>query len=253
MKLLPLIGLTTTVVCSSIANAYEAPHAPIAPTIDGQAKEAVWNKAEWVPMDKHMIGEAPGKDDFQGRFKVVWDASKLYILTEIVDDVLFDQHSDPLYFYWDDDCLEIFVDEDKSGGTHQFDYNAFAYHVALDNQAVDIGPNNADGSTGFVLLNDHIDSRWQRSSESPHKIIWEVAMSIYGDDFKTQYKKNEKPAVPVSLEAGKRMGFMMAYCDNDGSKHREHFYGSTEIEPVNGDKNRGYIDASVFGDLVLVK
>jgi len=46
---------------------------------------------------------------------------------------------------------------------------------------------------------------------------------------------------------------MLAYCDNDGSPEREHFMGSHDIEAVNGDKNRGYIDASVFGDLVLVK
>ena len=49
------------------------------------------------------------------------------------------------------------------------------------------------------------------------------------------------------------MGFMLAYCDNDGSPEREHFVGSHEITPVNGDKNLGFIDASVFGKITLVK
>jgi len=47
------------------------------------------------------------------------------------------------------------------------------------------------------------------------------------------------------------MSFMLAYCDNDGSDEREHFIGSHDIEPVNGDKNLCYIDASVFGSIRL--
>ena len=54
-----------------------------------------------------------------------------------------------------------------------------------------------------------------------------------------------------SLTVGKIMGFMLAYCDNDGSDEREHFIGSHDIEPVNGDKNLGYIDARVFGSIRL--
>jgi hypothetical protein len=49
------------------------------------------------------------------------------------------------------------------------------------------------------------------------------------------------------------MGFMLAYCDNDNSPEREHFMGSHEVEAINGDKNRGYIDADVFGEIRLVK
>jgi hypothetical protein len=52
-------------------------------------------------------------------------------------------HRDPLVQYWDDDCLEIFLDEDFSGGDHQYNHNAFAYHVSLDNQAIDIGTDKA--------------------------------------------------------------------------------------------------------------
>ena len=69
----------------------------------------------------------------------MWTAKRIYILGEIVDDILFDSHRDPLVQYWDDDCLEIFIDEDHSGGDHQYNHNAFAYHMSLDNQAIDIG------------------------------------------------------------------------------------------------------------------
>ena len=215
-------------------------------TIDGDALEAAWEHAEWRNLDKHILGEYPSKQDFSGRYKLLWDEQHLYLLAEITDDVLFDQHADPLYFYWDDDCLEIFIDEDRSGGNHQFDYNAFAYHVALDNQAVDISGQLEDGSPAFVLLNDHIDSQWKRQSQLPHTILWEVAIRVFDDSFET-----DRASQPLSLSAGKVMGFMLAYCDNDGSDQREHFVGSHDIEPVNGDKNLGYIDASVFGSIKL--
>ena len=215
-------------------------------TIDGEALESTWDGAEWRNIDKHIIGEYPEKEDFSGRYKLLWNEQHLYLLAEIADDVIFDRYADPLFRYWDDDCLEIFIDEDASGGNHQFDHNAFAYHVALDNQAVDIGGRLEDGSPDFVLLNDHIDSRWQRQATEPHTVLWEVAIKVFDDSFRT-----DEPTRPVSLTADKTMGFMLAYCDNDGSEAREHFVGSHEIEPVNGDKNLGYIDAGVFGTIRL--
>ena len=43
------------------------------------------------------------KNDFSGRFKLLWDEHYLYLMAEITDDILFDQHADPLKLYWDDD------------------------------------------------------------------------------------------------------------------------------------------------------
>lgn len=253
-KLLKSLVVILTLITTPVY-AIEAPKVTVAPIIDGLSNDESWNKANWHPLDQHILGVMPTAEDFNGRFKITWDENRLYILVEITDDVLFDQHADPLHLYWDDDCLEIFIDENKSGGNHQFDFNAFAYHVALDNQAVDIGPNNADGSTQFVLLNDHIHSKWQRSALSPHKIIWEVSLAVYDDKFTlaSSQTNNELKTLPVKLYEGKKLGFMLAYCDNDGSKEREHFMGSVNIAPVNGDKNLGYIDAGVFGSLTLVK
>jgi hypothetical protein len=79
-------------------------------------------------------------------------------------------------------------------------------------------------------------------------ITWEVAIKVFDDSFDETKTSN----TPVTLTANKVMGFMLAYCDNDGSQHRENFIGSHPIEPVNGDKNLGYIDASVFDRLRLL-
>ncbi len=233
--------------CSTTAAQVDVvPHAGTPITVDGQALEQAWESAEWRSLDKHMLGEYPEAADFSGRYKLLWDEQHLYLLAEITDDLLIDQYADPLFRYWDDDCLEIFLDEDASGGIHQYDYNAFAYHIALDNQAVDIGGQLEDGSPDFLLLNDHVDSNWMRQEQEPHTILWEVAVRIYDDSFEPG-----SASQPVTLTADKIMGFMLAYCDNDGSAEREHFLGSHEIEPVNGDKNLGYIDAGVFGKIRL--
>ena len=251
-NVLLLIGLPALM---NISYALEAKHSHVAPQIDG-VMDTLWQAAPWQPLNQHILGEMPSKEDFSGRFKVMWDKNKIYLLAEIQDDILFDSHPDPLDAYWDDDCLEIFIDEDRSGGEHQFNFNAFAYHIALDNQAVDIGYKTKDGQPDFMLLNDHLKSAWKRQATAPHKLIWEVALDVYDDSFAyvtTQEGiKKFNDAKPVTLTANKELGFMLAYCDNDGSESRENFIGSVAIKPKNGDKNLGYKDASVFSSLKLM-
>ena len=240
-SLVLLLSIQSAYQC---ANAYEAPKATQAPAIDGLADDPAWQQAEWANIDQLTLGKQPTSSDFSGRFKLVWTPEKLYILGEITDDVLIDTHADPLDSYWEDDTFEIFLDEDKSGGNHLDNYNAFAYHVALDNQVIDL---NSSGKPGY--LNDHVQSVWQRDSNNPNKVIWELAIDIYPDS----YKDEDNKARPVALSKGKKMGFMVAYCDSDGNEGREHFIGSYDIPAVDGDKNRGYIDASVFDGLTLVE
>ena len=252
--------LVLAALCCSLismsATAYDAPWAKLAPTIDGVADERVWSLAPWHNLDQHIEGAVPTPDDFSGRFKLLWDEDRLYVLAEITDDILIDRYANPLHRYWDDDCLEFFIDEDRSGGDHQFNFNAFAYHIALDNQVVDIGPasiskGKAD-ETNVVLLNEHITSVWKLSDKPPHKLTWELAIRVYDDSF-TLNPTLHSSSNPVKLTNGKKMGFMLAYCDNDGSESREHFLGSHAIESVNGSKNLGYITADVFAELQLIR
>ncbi|WP_026294531.1 sugar-binding protein [Salinimonas chungwhensis] len=244
-RLFPLL-LLASASCSAEAVSSPQPVYPATSkiTIDGKAQEKDWQHADWYALDHHIIGDMPTSEDFSGRYKLLWDEDYLYLLAEITDDVLIDTHPDPKDAYWDDDCLEIFIDEDASGGNHLYSFNAFAYHIALDGNVADFG--NAQNDNSVILLNDHVTSKWTRQTESPYRIVWEVAVKLYPDTFNTA-----SPGDPVNLKANKIIGFMLAYCDNDGSDTREHFIGSHAIEPVNGDKNRGYIDASVFGKLEL--
>jgi len=235
----------------------EATRAAQAPVVDGIPDDAAWESAHWRNLTQVIIGSPPEAEDFTGRYKVVWTPEHLFVLAEITDDILVDSHSDPLEFYWEDDTFEILIDEDGSGGLHQFNYNAFAYHIALDNQVVDIAPyaSEADRAAGRYNVRTyphHVQAVWKRSLNDPNRLYWEVRISVFGDDYKDHYAAGEAPAQPVRLNAGKKLGFMVTYCDADSAAGRELFIGDVEIEPVNGDRNLGYIDASVFGELTLV-
>ena len=114
-----LLALGASSVALAGAGIQKVAMVDTAPEIDGEV-DPIWAKSSWHNLDKHILGELPDSEDFSGRYKLLWDESKLYLLAEITDDVLFDQHADPKHFYWDDDCLEIFLDEDYSGGDHQY-------------------------------------------------------------------------------------------------------------------------------------
>ncbi len=216
---------------------YQAPRATTAPEVDGVADEPAWDSAPWRELNYRWLGPVYSAADFSGRYKVVWTPTKLYILGEFTDDILIDTHRDPLKQYWDDDCWEIFLDEDFSGGDHQFNHNAFAYHMSLDNQAIDIGADQKPRN-----YSHHVDSSWKQLGD---KIVWELAIDIYDDSYEDDAGNNH----PVVLTAGKVMGLMVAYCDNDGSELRENFIGSESVP--HGPKDRGWIDAGLFGELLL--
>ena len=211
--------------------------ATIKPEIDGKADEDIWKNNIWLPLDQRWLGNAYSSDDFSGRYKLTWAEDALYLLAEITDDKLIDTNKDPLVAWWDDDCLEIFIDEDNSGGEHQFNHNAFAYHIALDGNVVDMSTKK----TG-KLYNSHIESK---RITTGNKTIWEVKISLFNDAYKDDAENS-----PIKLQAGKLMGFALAYCDNDDSKERENFIGSVYVDGE--DKNRGWIDANIFGTLKLI-
>ncbi len=205
-------------------------------TIDGKAVENTWNMAKWYMLDQNWLGDPYTYEDFNGRYKLSWDDEALYILVEITDDILYDQNKDPLKLWWNDDCIEVFVDEDNSGGLHQYSHNAFAYHIALNGNVVDLATNKEP-----KLYNDHIISA---KVTEENITTWEIAVKLYNDQY-----IDSKQNTATTLSADKKIGFALAYCDNDGSTERENFIGSVFVPGE--DKNQGWINADIFGTLVL--
>jgi Carbohydrate family 9 binding domain-like len=204
-------------------------------TLDGIATESSWTAASWNTINNNWIGASPTSTDYQGRYKILYDKNYLYVLAEITDDVLIDSHLDGLTNYWDDDCLEIFIDEDASGGLHLTNYNAFAYHIALDKKVVDYGLDNAPH-----YYNSHVQTFINTIGNVS---TWEVAIKIYPDNY-----IDGAVNIPSVLKKGKKIGFSIAYNDSDATS-RENMIGSVDVPGT--DKNRGYIDASTFGKIVL--
>lgn len=207
------------------------------PKIDGIADEAIWKNSQWHPIDQLWIGNAYTKDDFEGRYKLAWTKEALYLLSEIKDDQLRDVYKDPLKNWWDEDCLEVFIDEDNSGGNHQYNHSAFAYHIDLEGNVVDVTPDK-EGK----LYNSHITSNRITKGNTT---IWELKISIFDKSY-----SDVKTNTPIELKQGKNIGFALAYCDNDYSEHRENFIGSIRVSGT--DKDRGWIDANIFGTLQLI-
>ena len=221
---------------------FQAYYAEVIPSVDGNANDSIWNSIpEWYT--KHYIwinnaGCEPIPSDFSWRYKLAWDENKFYVLAEITDDIINDTYTDPKHNYWEDDCFEVMFDEDNSGGNHESSYHAFVYHISIFYDAVDI-----DNEGNLVLLNDHLDVKMDTLNGV---CIWEAAFNIYNKDYISTSK-----STPEKLHEGKIMGWAMAYCDNDSSMQRDHFFGSIQI---NGeDKNLTWKTADVFGEVELIK
>ncbi|MDD6210135.1 MAG: sugar-binding protein [Bacteroidales bacterium] len=255
------------------------------PTFDGIGDENIWDAAPWYAIDNiwlpydndlnypgvqakeggNKLWEGPA--DFTGKFKVLWSETEnvLYILAEIEDDVFVDGYVSggdyPNY-----DILELFVDEDKSGGKHvhnagsELSANAFSYHLAVDAIEDDV-------QTIFKAM-DIAGTGWVNSWNPDYKdhfahfamrkegniCTYEMALKLYSDQYDTS-----TPTTPhseqhrVTLTDNKEIGFAVAYCDNDDPdempKARDHFFGSVSLPAE--ENNTCWENADRYGTLIL--
>lgn len=213
------------------------------PTIDGDGSDTQWANSPWYPINHTWIeyGEEVPEADFNAQFKVIWSEADnaLHYLVRVQDDVFIDGYEYPNTGYPNYDIVEVFIDEDRSGGDHVFDdskgdaENAFSYHIAADAPAegevtntmvaADIAgtswgdrttPNYADHFPAFAM------------KKNGDEYIYEFTMAVYSD----QYDPSDKEASRVILEPGKIMGMSVAYCDNDQNDgQRDNFFGSVWV------------------------
>jgi uncharacterized repeat protein (TIGR02543 family) len=208
------------------------------PAIDGDANDPAWAKARWQPIKYQWmysstnITQASNAADFSGRFKVVWtggtaDTSRLYILTEIIDDTIsVTRNADFGTGYTDahnDDCLEFFIDENASGARRHASgqgNNFFTYHMGYrDNNhfAADYIGSDGGGGTGYstnnstdlalriqnsiILRNVHLNYKIIKRGPTPGTSplvnttdTWITEMKVYD----STYPVNSTPGMPSS-------------------------------------------------------
>ena len=219
-------------------NTYTAPKALTAPIIDG-VMDAQWDKAPWMQMDVawtnfgfERLTAPTSAQDYRGLYKAVWTPEHLYLLFDITDDVLHISGGGQAH---QGDTVEIFLDEDQSGGEHEFNFNAFAYHISYTK-------NIEDGSSNIA---GHVTAEIKTEG---NRHLWEMKIEIYANH--NGYSPSEKEAARITLSAGKIMGFTPSYIDNDNNnRQREHFMSS--VDTPEHQANKGYISADGFGTLIL--
>lgn len=254
---------------------YKAQEAINRPTINGIADEHEWARVLWQPLNNLYVDNVSGNEntmpdpsDASGRYKALWKGSELFILAEITDNVLqYTANAVNASQVFGGDALEIFIDEDNSGGAHTKTHNAFAYHISPDGKVADQcgcgQPNDYVGNSGNwngVLFNDVAETKVIKNG---NVYTWEVAIKVY-DSLYTDGGNNSNRL--VNLTAGKKMGFGVAYNDYDVAGTRRSLIGSFSIPgtnngiissnnlPINasGGRNIAWQDASVFGKIDLL-
>ncbi|MCL2230141.1 MAG: DUF362 domain-containing protein [Treponema sp.] len=268
LKMIPLfcIGFTA---CSSVPFSlgqydYIAYFAETPPVIDGVGNDPAWEKAEWRPIDQVWLGGGnasasnltpPPAGTYSGRFKIVWTEDRLYYLVEILDTHLsLTRINDPFNEIYNDDCLELFINEDGKGGMHENNNNAFAYHLSYDGinvmDYVSGQGGNPNFRNGYIARNHHINYAIgnRNNADRSNVYTWEIEMKVFDKNYPIGGNVNYPP---VRLTDGKTMGFAVAYCNAGTSNRREYFMGSAFIEGAN--KNVAYQNAGVFAKLILSK
>ncbi len=251
-----------------VASAVTALEAETIPVIDGDATDHCWDSAQWYFIDETWItwGEEIDSADYNGRFKVSWSSQQnlLYFLVEITDDAFVDGYVHPDGGYPDFDIVEVFIDEDMSGGLHVFDdnptwgmnsENAFSYHIAVD------APAEGGTETAFVacdidgtewgdrvIMNyaDHIPDLTMK--KVGNKYYYEFSLAVYDDTYDHAIPENSR----VTLVGNREMGLSLAYCDNDTpGTERDNFFGSVWVPEE--AYNDHWMDADGFGRIRLIK
>ncbi len=243
------------------------------PEIDGQPDDQCWDKIEWQGINHTWIpwGGSVDSVDYFGRYKCVWSpvTNLIYLIVEITDDVFVDGYQyDSIpgnsNNYPDHDIVEVFIDENNSGGVNIFDgnsdelgynaENAFSYHIAanapadgeITSKKIVCDINGTSWSDYFIPnYDDHLPEF--ALQKNGHHYSWEFSMKVFDDTFDS----GNPDASLVKLQAGKIMGLSLAYCDNDtpGTK-RDNFFGSVFVEESRF--NEHWKDADDFGIIKLI-
>lgn len=250
----------------------KAPDVSSLPIIDGKGDDDCWQTVTWQSIDQVWIpyGGHVDSTDYWGRYKMVWSAKEnlLYFLVEILDDIAVDGYIKGVTAdYYNFDIIEVFIDEDNSGGLHVLDgtgndalrygtnaENAFAYHIYAE------FPQENEVTKEKKVM-DIAGSNWLIMDYAPHLPEFalrktgnlytrEFSLIVYNDT----YDHNNPAASRVQLQTEKILGLSLAYCENDdpneSPKTRDNFFGSVWVRPE--AYNNHWMDADDFGTAMLI-
>jgi hypothetical protein len=265
---------SSTPAQDEVVEAYETKTPPV---INGIADDACWNEAKWQAIDQVWIpwGEKVDSSDFYGRYKISWSAEQnlLYFLFEVTDDVVSDKFvMDQTAAVYNFDMIEVFIDENKSGGYHVFDgkandeasmgtnaENAFVYHIFAKS------PKPGEMGSAFYAL-DMYGTGWDHKTDvsydwhfpefkyrhEGHVTTYEFSLKVFDDTYSLTNETNSR----VKLTEGKVMGMTLAANDDDQPEIdpkltvRDNMIGSVAVKKE--AYNDHWKNANDFGTVKLV-
>ncbi len=119
-------GSTSTSLTQSVTVADAVYPTATAPTIDGTI-DGLWGGYAAFPLTKLSQGSISGPADLSATFQMTWNASNLFILVNVTDDILRNNGGSN----WQKDALELLIDignnKSTTYGTSDFQYN-FVYN-----------------------------------------------------------------------------------------------------------------------------
>jgi len=255
----------------------EAIETPTSPVIDGIANDNCWSEAKWQTIDQVWIpwGAPLDSSDFYGRYKISWSSKQnlLYFLFEVNDDMVSDKfvmnQTTAVYNF---DMIEVFIDENKSGGYHVFDgkandeasmgtnaENAFVYHIFAKM------PEPGQTGSAFYAL-DMYGTGWAHKTDVSYDwhfpefkykhegnvTTYEFSLMVFDDTYSITNEKDSR----VTLTAGKTMGMTLAANDDDQPEvdpkqtERDNMIGSVAVRKE--AYNDQWKNANDFGTVKLV-
>lgn len=141
---------------SAIGNQQCLPDAEIclttsSPGING-SEGPVWENPFQYPIQNILDGVVSGNLDLGGYYKVIWDATYLYFVVNVTDDML--TNDSPATNPYDDDGVEIYIDANNSKSS-TYDANDFQFLFRRNDPDIYLYPSGIINPPGVVAA--HLD------------------------------------------------------------------------------------------------
>ena len=188
-----------------------------APSID-EIIEPTWLYTPGMEINNVTVGSRTA--DFDAQWRALYDFTNLYILVEVNDHTLVNDSNNEWY---NDDCVEIFIDGDNSSGSMYDGVNDFQFGFRWADEEIKIGNNSANNMTGMNVIH--------YATDVGHNLELSIPWNTIG----------------VTPSEGYVIGFDVAVDDDDNGGTRECAIASI-FTADNAWHNPG-----VFGNVALIQ
>jgi len=164
-----------------------------APALDGSVSD-LWQNARQYKLENVIYDPLKSPNDLSGNFRALWDASNLYILVDVTDDIL---NTNPNKDDWyQSDGVEVYIDGDDAKAP-QYGQNDYQYAFIWDKASPQIRETKHNRTNGVEYVFVKTDAGYRVQAKFP----WTT--------------------IGVKPSAGAKIGLDVHINDNDSGK-RDH-------------------------------